>query len=431
VPAHPRAGSSFEPVELSMISVSLRAAALAAAILPAMASAFAQAAPITLEDAIARAVQRSEAMHAARAGAASAGESARAAGQLPDPMLGVSVENLPATGPERFSTRIEPMTMKRIALSQEWVPSDKRALRESAASAALARENATIAGAASDTRLQTALAYIDSYFAAETLKLGVDSAHHAHEAVRVARARLASGGASSPDVLALASAQGLAEDEAAEARQQLASAAVNLSRWTGVTSEEFAVPSLPQSVGEQAFVERNPAVVQKQREIGMARAEAAVASTNRRPNWTWEVAYGQRTGMPDLVSVGVNIPLPIAPAARQDRETAAKLALADKAEAELAEAQRAAQAEYRQLASDAARLAQRIASVEANVIVPAKQRTTAAIAAFASNQASLAMTFEARHMELEAERKLLMLQRELARVQAQLAFRPLRAEELQ
>jgi outer membrane protein, heavy metal efflux system len=143
------------------------------------------------------------------------------------------------------------------------------------------------------------------------------------------------------------------------------------------------------------------------------------------------VAYGQRTGLPDLVSVGVNIPLPIAPAARQDRETAAKLALAEKAEAELAEARRAAQAEYRQLASDAARLARRIASVEANVIVPARQRTAATTAALASNQASLAMTFDARHMELDARRKLLSLQRDLARVQAQLAFKPLRAEELQ
>jgi outer membrane protein, heavy metal efflux system len=159
-----------------MISVSLRAAALAAAILPALATA----APITLEDAIARAVLRSEATRAARAGAASAGETARAAGQLPDPMLGVSVENVPATGPERLRTTVEPMTMKRVAFSQEWVPSDKRALRESAATAALARENATIAATSSDTRLQTALAYIDSYFAAEALKLGVDSEHHAH-----------------------------------------------------------------------------------------------------------------------------------------------------------------------------------------------------------------------------------------------------------
>jgi outer membrane protein TolC len=409
-----------------MISVSLRAAALAAAIVPALAPA----AAITLEDAIARAVQRSEATRAARAGATSASEAARAAGQLPDPMLGVGIESVPATGPERFDTRVEPMTMKRLALSQEWVPPDKRALRESAATAAVARENAMVASSSADVRLQTALAYIDSYFAAETLKLGMDSEHHAHEALRVARARLASGGATSPDVLALASAQGLAADEAAEARQQLASASVNLSRWTGVAADEFAAPALPGGAAEQAFVDRHPAVVAKRRDIAMARAEAAVTASNRRPNWTWEVAYGQRVGMPDLVSVGVTIPLPVAPAARQDRETAAKLALADKAEAELAEATRAAQAEYRALASDAARLKERIAAVQANVIVPAQQRMTATTAALAANQASVAMTFEARHMELEARRKLLGLQRELARVQAQLAFKPLSAEEL-
>jgi outer membrane protein TolC len=416
-----------EVPELSMISFFVRAAVGAAAILPALA----WPASTTLDESVQRAAQRSEAARAARAGAAGASEAARAAGQLPDPMLGVSMENWPATGPERFSTTREPMTMKRIALSQEWVPLEKRALREAAAGATVARENATVAASLADARLQTALAYVDAFYAAQLLKLGIEGEHHAHEALRVAKARLASGGTGSPDVLALVSAQGLAADEAADARQQLASASVNLARWTGAAADEFAAPAISQRIDEQAFVEGHPNVVAKKREIEIARAEAAVASSNRRPNWTWEVAYGQRVGMPDLVSVGVNIPLPIARAARQDRETAARLALADKAEAELAEATRAAQAEYRTLASDAARLSERIAAIEANVVAPARQRTAAATAALASNQSSLAMSFEARHAETEARRKLAGLQRDLARVQAQLAFKPLRAEELQ
>jgi hypothetical protein len=135
--------------------------------------------------------------------------------------------------------------------------------------------------------------------------------------------------------------------------------------------------------------------------------------------------------MPDLVSFGVSIPLPVAPGARQDRETASKLAMADKAEAELAEAVRAAQAEHRALASDAARLSGRIAAIQSTVLNPARQRTAASTAAMAANQSTLAMTFEARHMELDVQRKLLGLQRELARVQAQLAYKPLRPEDLQ
>lgn len=410
-----------------MFSIALRAAALAAALLPACAAAV----PLTLQEAVERALQRSEATRSARAGVSSASEAGRAAGELPDPMLGVSLENLPITGPDRLRTTREGMTMKRIAVSQEWVPREKRALRQDAANAMVARETAAAAIAAADTRVQTALAYIETYYAAEGLKLSRRSELHAREAVETARARLAAGGAAAADVLALSSAQGAAADETAESQQQFASASVGLSRWTGAPVDDLAAPALVSTAAEDAFVRGHPSVVIRMRELELARREAAVTAANRRPNWTWELAYGQRTGMSDLLSVGVSIPLPIAPAARQDRETAARLALADKAEAELAEATRAAQGEFRMLASDAERLRQRIRNYESGVLSPATQRTAAATAAYGSNQAALAMVFEARHAELEARRKLLAIARDLAKVQAQLLFKPVKDEDLQ
>jgi len=112
------------------------AAAAAAALLPALAVA----APLSFDQALSLAVQRSEAARAGRASALSATESSRAAGQLPDPMLGVGIENLPVTGADRFSTTRESMTMKRVGISQEWLSADKRAARESAARAMVARE---------------------------------------------------------------------------------------------------------------------------------------------------------------------------------------------------------------------------------------------------------------------------------------------------
>ena len=122
--------------------------------------------------------------------------------------------------------------------------------------------------------------------------------------------------------------------------------------------------------------------------------------------------------------MGVSIPIPIAPSHRQDRETAAKLALVDKAEAGLAEAQRIATAEYRSLDADRERLAERIARYRVSVMEPAGQRTAAAMAGYRSNQTPLLALFEARHAEVVAQRKLLSLQRELARTRAQLAFKP-------
>ena len=65
------------------------------------------------------------------------------------------------------------------------------------------------------------------------------------------------------------------------------------------------------------------------------------------------------------------------------------------------------------------------------MLAPARQRTAAATAAYGSNQAALSMVFEARQAELDAQRKLLNLQRDLAKALAQLDFKPLKAEELQ
>jgi outer membrane protein, heavy metal efflux system len=410
-----------------MNSLSLRAAAVAAALLPVWVTA----APLTLDDALQRATQRSEAARSARAGVSSASEAAHAAGQLPDPMLGVSLENLPVTGPDRFSTTSESMTMKRIALSQEWVSAEKRQLRTNTASAMVARESTSLASAVADARLQTALAYVDAYYAGELANLAATGVGHAREATAAAKGRVAAGGLNAQDVLAVSAVEGATADEAAEARQQFTAAAVTLARWTGTDSEELGAPALPPIPSEQQYVDGHPSVAAKRRDVEVARSDATLASANRRPNWTFEVAYGQRTGYSDLMSVGVRIPLPIAPAGRQDRETASKFALVERAEGELAEATRAAQGEYRALHGDASRLQERIRAYETGVLAPSTQRTAAARASYAGSQAILATVFEARRAELEARRKLLMLRRELAKVLAQLTFKPLTEEHLQ
>jgi cobalt-zinc-cadmium efflux system outer membrane protein len=398
-----------------------RAVALTAALLPALA----QAAPLTLEQALDLAVQRSESTRSARAGALSASESARAAGQLPDPTLQAGIDNLPVTGAGAFRTTSDSMTMKRIGISQEWLPSRKRAARQAAADAISARDDAQIQTAMADARLQTALAYVDAFYAKEALKLTSLMEHHAHEELEASKARVSSATGSSQEVLALASARGMAEDDSDEVRQQQSEAVVALARWIGMPVDDLAPPVVSPPSTEAEFVSRSPSLVAMRRDVDVAKQEAAVTASERTPNWTWQVSYGQRTGYSDMVSVGVSIPLQVAPAQRQDRETASKLALVDKAEADLAEATRTASAEYESLLGDVQRLQQRIARYRASVVAPAQQRIDAATADYASNQVSLATLFEARHAEVDAERKLLALQRDLAKAQVQLAFKPL------
>jgi len=51
--------------------------------------------------------------------------------------------------------------------------------------------------------------------------------------------------------------------------------------------------------------------------------------------------------------------------------------------------------------------------------------TAAATAAYASNQASLVTLFEARHAEVDVQRKLLALRRDLMRAKLQMRLKPL------
>ncbi|MBN8487358.1 MAG: TolC family protein [Burkholderiales bacterium] len=407
-----------------MPSHPLRAAALAAACLPLLGFTQVIAAPLSLDQAVELAAQRSHLTQAARAGTASAAEMARTAGQLPDPMLTVSIDNLPATGRSRFSPTAEDMTMKRIGMAQEWVSAEKRAAREAVATAQQQRESVMEPVAAAEARMLTAMAYVEAYYAGEGWQLSSLNEQHAREALAAGKGRLASSSGDSGEVLALTSALGAAEDESADQRQQQASAAANLQRWIGTTSDELLEPRWDAVPGQDDFVARHPVALARQRDVEVARQEAQAAQLNRQPNWRYELSFGQRSGRPDLLSFGVSIPLPVAPAARQDRETAARLAMVEKTQADLAEALRAAAGEYAALASDAARLRQRIDRYQTAVLSPLRQRTQTTLAAYRANQASLAMLFEARHAEVEAQRKLLGLQRDLARTQAQLVFKP-------
>ena len=399
----------------------LHAAALAAALVPGIS----RAAPLSLEAALDIAVQRSETARASRAGLQSASEASRAAGQLPDPTLSVGVDNLPVTGPDRFHSTRDSMTMKRIGISQEWLSGSKRSVRQGAAEALVSRQSVAVQAAVAETRLQTAMAYVDAYYAGEAIKLTTLMEHHAHEELEAARGRLASSSASGQEVLALTGARGTAEDESAEVRQQQTAFLVQLERWVGFRADELLPPAEVPLPSEQDYVDTQPAVLALQRDVEVARQEAAVMATNRTPNPTWGVSYGQRTGYSDMVTFGVSIPIPLSPAQRQDRDTAAKLALVDKLEADLADARRIAAAEFRSLLGDVRRLEERIERYRAGVITPAGQRTLVAKASYGSNQTSLVALFEARHAEVQAQRRLLSLRRDLARARAQLAYKPL------
>ena len=88
---------------------SLLFAALAAATIPLAAPA--ADAPLTLAAAQRLAIERSRSLDGRRHAVAASREMAVAAGQYPDPVVSMSVENVPAEGSDKFSLTRDFMTM--------------------------------------------------------------------------------------------------------------------------------------------------------------------------------------------------------------------------------------------------------------------------------------------------------------------------------
>lgn len=134
-------------------------------------TAWCQDVGLTLRAALQQATSRSTALQAGQAAERAGAHAAIRAGQLPDPMLHVGVDNLPLSGPAGFSLARDSMTMRHVGIEQEWLSADKRARRSALAHRELAQERAATLVRLADVRRQTALAWLDATFVARALEL--------------------------------------------------------------------------------------------------------------------------------------------------------------------------------------------------------------------------------------------------------------------
>src|SRR5512141_2510809 len=154
---------------LSWLFAVRRCAAAFPLVLGALGAHAADVVPLALNDALRIAAGQSPQQAAAAAAARSAGEAAIAAGQLPDPVLKFGLDNFPIQGADRFSIARDFMTMRRVGVMQEVPRAEKRTLRRERMEADAVKE--IIGGTAALALLQrdTALAWLDRYFAERQL----------------------------------------------------------------------------------------------------------------------------------------------------------------------------------------------------------------------------------------------------------------------
>lgn len=405
----------------------LALAAAAAVILGTPAASSAQGA-LTLAEAQRLAVERSRSLAGQGFAVDAAREMAVAAGQYPDPVLSLSLESVPAQGPDRFTLSRDGMTMKRVGVMQELTSKEKRTLRseryESEARKALAEREAILATIQRDT----ALAWLDAWYADAVVGAIAELRGRSLQEVQAAESEYRSGRGSQADVLMAHANVAMLDDRLAEAQRKARNARTVLARWAGeeVATRKLAdrpdTATLHVSAHDDTLA-GHPEIEALARAREVAVAEARLASANRDPDWSVEFAYQERPSrFGDMFSVGVSIPLPWDRANRQDREAAAKLAMAEQAQAARDEALRKHVAEVRTMLEEWQSNRSRIARYEREIVPLARSRFEAAGIAYRGGKAARSEVLAALRAELDARLMALMLEAETARLWAQLAY---------
>jgi outer membrane protein TolC len=386
-------------------------------------------APLTLGEAQRRAVERSRLLSAHDAAVAASREMAVAAGQLPDPALKLGIDNLPINGPDQFSLNRDFMTMRRIGVMQEFTRSEKRELRakrfESEAEKTLSEKAAAVAAIQRDT----ALAWLDRYYAETTAAVIAEQAKEVKLEIVAAEGAYRGGRGNQADVFAAHSALVALEDRASELNRRIRNAKIGLARWVGDGADaplagKPAIESIRLDPGAlEAQLAHHPqiAVFSKQEEI--ASTDVKLAQANKQSDWSVEAMYSQRgPSFSNMVSIGVSIPLQWDQSNRQDRELASKLAMAEQAKAQREEALRAHVGEVQAMVAEWENGRERLARYAREIIPLANERTHAALTAYSGGKANLTDLLLARRNEIDVRMQAVQLELETARLWAQLNF---------
>jgi outer membrane protein TolC len=386
---------------------------------------YAQSRGITLNEALQLSLQRSPLTKAADASVQASREAAVKAHQLPDPTLKVGIENVPVNGPDRWSTARDFMTARRVGIEQQWVSADKRATRSERARRAVEMEEGNYLENVAKVRVETAKAWVNVLYGQRALALFRAIEKQTAEDLVAVQAAHRGAKATASDVAQAQSALSQAQDATRKCEQDLRNSRLALTRWTivPVESVDDETPSLVSHVPNlpvEDLEKYHPMILAARRAINLADAETAVATRERRPDWSIEAGFSQRPAFSNMLSIGVSIPLAVNTSQKQDRNIAEKSALGTKARLQYEDALRAMQTEIQSLASMLESIKERLARLNAELLPPAAQQAALATAAYRAGTGSLSAIFNARKMLLEKQLQVAELEKEAALTWAKL-----------
>jgi cobalt-zinc-cadmium efflux system outer membrane protein len=378
------------------------------------------AAPLTLEHAVALALERTPQLQAQAAALDAAQTESVAAGRLPTPELIVGVDNLPVTGEDAWSFDRDFMTMRKVGVMQTFPSHRKReAQRERAAASVSVAESQV-----RQTRLEIARATAEAWVDAHAADLVMQSLLQLKPEVALqaesARAALASGRGSTVDALAAQSEVSELGDRLLEAQREVDAARAELTRWIGEDAQRAlaTAPAFRQLPASRetllASLHRHASLLTFDAQKTLAQSEIDVALAEKRADWSAELVYGDRgAAFSDMISLEFRVGLPFFSRYRQDPQISAR-------RANLAQLDAEREAEFRMHAAEVTSAlaawetaSKRVALYETERLPLARQRSQAALATFQAGRIELTAVLASHVAEIEVQRGYAELVREL------------------
>lgn len=385
---------------------------------------------LSLEGAVRSAVSHTHSLAAADAAEQSARHMAVAAQQRPDPVLRLSLDNVPVNGDDRFNLTRDFMTMRSIAFMQMLPHSEKRRARaqrfEREADVAIQQRVQRQA----EIQTEVAQTWFERRAQEQRVTVLLAQIDEAKVQLRSTEAAVRGGRGSLSDVLSERDALAQLEQALILAQSDRDNVRRTLARWTGAPAEQPLAdpPSIAQLRTElqtpsARLGEALPELAVLRAREAVARAEAEVARQEERTDWSTEFMYSQRGPQYDnMVSVAVSFPLQWDRPQRQQRELAARLARAQELEAEREEMTRTWLLQIERWQAQWRAGLNRLALLSGERQAWAEQRKQAALAAYSGGRVGLGEVLMARRQVLQLQLEHIEIERETARLWAQLSY---------
>ncbi|MGB5511751.1 MAG: TolC family protein [Woeseiaceae bacterium] len=353
------------------------------------------------------------------------------AGELPDPMLRLGINNFPV---ESGGFRTEGMTNAAIGLRQAFPAGKTRVVsaRQFDLLAAEMNENADARGRNVVTAVRSA--WLDLYYWEQAHQLVAESRPFFADLASVTRSLYAVGRKSQQDVLRAELELSRLEDRLIDIERQRSRARAALGEWVGSDAARPVAPKLPgwsQIPGlesMQAMLGEHPVLRAADSQIEARGAGVDLANERSKPGWALDLGYSYREGLlpsgqprSDFVSLGVTVDLPFFRKKSVDSTLSAALQERSAAKSVREQAWRSLQS---QLAAEHARwhdLTRRLALYDTRILAQAKDNAEASMLAYQSDRADFADVMRAYIDDLNTRIEHIRLQVERAQSYALLA----------